>query len=285
MQKMALPGRVGVIQGRLSPKPADRLQAFPKAIWEKEFDAASEIGFEFIEWIYEADAAEYNPLVETAGRRRIRDVVAATGIAVSSICGDYFMVHKLAGESPNDRERNVHELERVIGWAGEIGAKRILLPLLETSAVPTAALQDDAVASLQAVADAAADAGIVLGLEMEIPGPEYAALVARVGHPNVRVYYDTGNSAAQGLDIGTDVRAVIGALEAVHVKDRMKFGTSQPLGTGNANFRDFFAELARHRFTGDFTLQHYFAEDSLGAARASLAYVKQCLAEATSEVA
>jgi sugar phosphate isomerase/epimerase len=285
MHKPALPGRVGVIQGRLSPKPADRLQAFPKAAWEREFDAASELGFDYIEWIYEADAATHNPLALADGRKRIREVAAATGVAVSSVCGDYFMVHKLSGEPKSELAKNVDMLKRVVGWAAEVGAERILLPLLETSAVPTAELKAEVVASLQAAADTAAEAGIVLGLEMEIPGTEYAALVARVGHPQVRVYYDTGNSTAQGLDIGMDVLSVIGALEAVHVKDRKTFGGSQPLGAGDANFHGFFAELAKHGFAGDFTLQHYFADDSRGAAEKSLAYVKERLATAGGEVA
>ena len=45
--------KVGVIQGRLSPRPYPKLQEFPWRTWRKEFEHAEKIGFDFIEWIFE----------------------------------------------------------------------------------------------------------------------------------------------------------------------------------------------------------------------------------------
>jgi L-ribulose-5-phosphate 3-epimerase len=278
-------GRVGVIQGRLSPRPAHRIQAFPRATWQREFESAKNIGFDCIEWIFEAEGAADNPVSSSAGRHRIIQVIADSGVAVSSICGDYFMVRKLAGGEAGERKQNVELLKRVIDWAAELGARRILLPLLETAAVDTPELADHVVESLTSAARTAESCGIVLGLEMEIPGPEYVALVRRVAHPCVRVYYDTGNSTAQGIDIGQDVQHVLPELEAVHVKDRKTHGGTQPLGSGDTNFRGFFQALAKRGFAGDFVLQHYFAGDPLGDAAKSLTFVKACQAEAAREAA
>ena len=267
--------RIGIMQGRLSPRPPGKLQEFPKASWRAEFELAAALGFDAIEWIYEADGAALNPLMTEGGRREIRRVIDASGVPVRSICGDYFMVERLAGDGADAVERNCQELERVIDAAAELGAERILLPLLETAAVDTPELRAEVTQSLRRVAPRAAAANIVLGLEMEIAGPQYAALLEAVDHPNVRAYYDVGNSTAQGFDVATDIEPLLPWLFAVHVKDRRRRSTSVQLGTGDANFAGFFKQLKSRKFTGDLVLQHYFDTDPRGAAQHALSFIRE----------
>lgn len=272
--------RIGIMQGRLSPRPPDRLQAFPHRSWRAEFDSAARLGFDAIEWIVEVDRFDDNPLLSSEGRREIRGAIRETGVAVRSVCADYFMVRRLAGDGRAAVAANVELLERLIVEARDVGAERILIPLLETSAVDTAALKSEVVESLRAAAETAAQHAVVLGLEMEIPGVEYHALIERVGHPAVRAYYDVGNSTAAGHDVAVDVRPLLGVLHAVHLKDRRRGGTSVPLGTGDTNFAAFFRVLEASGFTGDLLLQHYFDADPEAAARDALARVRSLLAPA-----
>ncbi|HET9956463.1 MAG TPA: sugar phosphate isomerase/epimerase family protein [Polyangiaceae bacterium] len=261
--------RIGIMQGRLSPRPADRLQAFPHHTWRDEFTRAKALGFDAIEWIFEADRHQENPISTAVGRARIRAVVGESGLPVGSVCADYFMVRRLAGESESTRRENTDVLRELIAWTRELGASRILLPLLETSAVETEELKAQAVASLRDVAKAAAHHGVVLGLETELPGDEYRELVTRVGHPNVRAYYDVGNSTAQGRDVAIDVMPLLGELYAVHLKDRKRLGGSVFIGTGDTNFLGFFGLLKQCGFAGDMVLQHFFeTEPEATAARA-----------------
>ncbi len=274
--------RIGVMQGRLSARPADRLQAFPHASWPEEFALAKRLGFDFIEWIHEAPRASENPIASVAGRAAIRACIRQSGLPVGSVCGDYFMLERLTGGSAVDRQRNGRALAELIRWTRDIGASRILLPLLETSAVDDPELKTQIVESLQNVGAVLDDCEITVGLEMEIPGAEYAALIRRVAHPRVRAYYDVGNSTAQGLDAAEDIRPLLPLLEAVHVKDRVVRGTSRRFGDGAANFPGFFARLAASGFRGDFLTQHFFDADPEGAAAHSLGFVRAQLAAARS---
>jgi hexulose-6-phosphate isomerase len=283
--EVTLTHRIGIMQGRLSPRPPGKLQAFPSASWRQEFDRAKELGFDHIEWIFEADRAEENPISSSGGRSTIRRAMLESGVFVRSVCADYFMVHRLAGAGAAAVRENVEVLKQLIERARELGAERILLPLLETAAVDTPELEDEVVASLASAAPFAEAAGIVLGLEMEIAGPEYAALIGRVGHPSVRAYYDVGNSTAQGFDAATDIVPLLSRLFAVHVKDRKRGSSSVPFGSGDANFAGFFATLASSRFDGDFVLQHYFDSDPLGSAKASLDFVRAGLRRAAEHAA
>jgi hexulose-6-phosphate isomerase len=195
------------------------------------------------------------------------------------------MLHRLAGEGDAALARNREVLAELIVAAHAVGADRILLPLLETSAVDTPALQREVVLSLRSVAPVAERYGVTLGLELEIPGEEYASLLRSVGSTRVRAYYDTGNSTAQGADIATDIVPLLPLLHAVHVKDRVRGGGSRPLGTGDANFQGFFARLMRAGFRGDFVLQHYFEHDPELEAERSLSFVQQLLEAAKAEAA
>ena len=269
--------RVGVMQGRLSPRPENRLQAFPHQTWPEEFAQAKRLGFSYIEWIYEAERALENPITSSAGRAAIRACADESALPVGSVCADYFMIHRLAGGTAQARLRHAAELSELVHWTRELGATRILLPLLETSAVDSDDLVRDVTESILRVCPALEACGVVLGLELEIPGKDYAALIRGIGHDKVRAYYDTGNSTAQGFDIATDILPLLPWLEAVHLKDRALFGTSRPFGSGAANFAGFFAVLAQTGKTFDFLTQHYFDAEPEASAAESLSFVRELL--------
>jgi hexulose-6-phosphate isomerase len=277
--------RVGVIQGRLSPRPPGKLQEFPWRSYAAEFHTAARLGFHSIEWIFEAARFEENPLWTESGRDEIGQLIAQSGVRVQSVCADYFMIHKLAGERAGDLARNLDVLTELIVAAQAVGADRILLPLLETSAVDTPELKLEVAASLRAAAPVAERYGVTLGLEMELPGAEYARLIRSVGSPYVRAYYDTGNCTAAGVDIAQDIVPLLPLLHAVHVKDRVRGGSSKPLGTGDANFGAFFPTLLRAGFRGDFVLQHYFDRQPEQEAEQALSFVRQLLEAAKVEAA
>lgn len=264
--------RIGVIQGRLSARPEGGLQAFPSMSWEREFRLARELGLSCIEWVFEAPGHEQNPLRSSKGRARIRKVCQETGVTVRSVCGDYFMVHRLSEQGESGIEASF-VLSEVIAQCAAIGAHRILLPWLEEAALDTPEKLDAAVNNITRALPAAVRHDVMLGLEMEIPGLEYRAVIDRIGHPLVRAYYDTGNSTAAGFDVEQDIEPLLDCLGALHIKDRLTQGGSQFLGRGDTNFKGLFAKLRASGFEGDLVLQHYF-EDPVEDARRAHEFIR-----------
>lgn len=86
---------IGIQQRRLSPRRDGKLQAFPHGDWQRELSVAARIGFDAIEWLYESERAEQNPISTAAGRAESRRVVTASGVAVRSVCASYFLVNRL----------------------------------------------------------------------------------------------------------------------------------------------------------------------------------------------
>ena len=125
--------RIGVMQGRLSPRPAGKLQEFPWSSYADEFPKAARLGLQSIEWIFEAPRFEDNPLWTEQGREEIRELIGRSGVRVQSICADYFMLHRLAGEGSAELSQSRDVLADLIVAASAVGADRILIPLLESA--------------------------------------------------------------------------------------------------------------------------------------------------------
>src|SRR5262249_49779849 len=83
--------RIAIMQGRLSPPEGGRFQCFPRERWREEFAFAAAAGLDAIEWIYDLHGAGVNPLASDNGIAEMRSLSARHGIAVVSLCADYFM--------------------------------------------------------------------------------------------------------------------------------------------------------------------------------------------------
>ena len=75
------------------------------------------------------------------------------------------------------------------------------------------------------------------------------------------INYDIGNSASLGYAPTEEIGAYGARILNVHVKDRVRGGTTVPLGTGNADFAAAFRALRRARYSGNFILQTARAAD------------------------
>lgn len=266
---------VGVMQGRLSPQPQDRLQAFPWLSWESEFDLARECGFRAIEWIFEADRHEQNPILNDGARKRIAELTRETGVGVRSICADYFMTFPLFNPSESERLHSVRVLEELIDAAPRVGAKTILIPVLERSALRTNGDRALLLETLRGPLVLAAQNGVMIGIEAELDAAQYADLIDGAASPAVGAYYDTGNAAAQGHDVANDLTTLGSRVCGVHFKDRGVGGPSVPLGQGAVDFERTLTSLQRMRFNGLAIVQSTSGPDPVAAASSHLSFVNK----------
>jgi L-ribulose-5-phosphate 3-epimerase len=267
--------RIGVMQGRLLPPEAGRLQCFPLARWREEFSRAAEAGLEYIEWIYDGYGADANPLMTDAGVAELRSIIASTGVAVSSVCADYFMEYPLA-RSPQAAQ----VLWRMLPRLCAIGVQRVVLPFVDNSGIKPNEF-DLVVQLLKDAALCAADFSVELHLETSLPPAAFADLLARLPAESVKVNYDSGNSASLGYPPAEEFAAIGDRVGSVHIKDRIRNGGTVPLGSGSADFEGLFDELRRISYGGDFTLQvaRGVAGEEVTWARKNIEFVRRHLAQ------
>ena len=267
--------KISIIQGRLSPRPFPKLQVFPAKTWELEFNLAGQLGFYSIEWIF--CLAEYNPIWSAAGRKKIRELVSASGVQIKSICADYFLENPFFRGPDDIRKKNILIFMDLIRHSAEIGVQSILLPVLETSEIRNTEehkLLLDAVGQSLPLLE---EYGIKVGFETELPAQDYLKLVSALNSPRVGAYYDFGNCAAKGYDTTENINILKDKLINVHLKDRPVSGQSVYLGEGAANFKKALPKLIQQGFDGLFVLQPYFGEDYLSDALRNKKYINDIL--------
>ena len=78
---------------------------------------------------------------------------------------------------------------------------------------------DHFVKVLRDVAPKAEKLGIIIGLENYLSAGDNRKIIDRVGSPQVKVYYDVGNSTDKGRDVAQEIRALGKLICEFHAKD------------------------------------------------------------------
>ncbi len=271
----------GIMQGRLSPPEDGRFQSFPRAHWRQEIVLAHEAGIDYIEWIYDEYGATANPLTTEAGIEELNQLKQSYDVATPALCGDWFMDFPFLRCAEYELKQRQRFLNALLRAAGKIGAKRMVLPFVDVSRIESEAEKDVVLAVLNDALPTAEETGVELHLETDLSPADFAAFLARIPHPMVKVNYDTGNSSGLGY-VATEEFAAYGhRIGSIHIKDRYRKPEggieTRPLGQGSADFEDVFAAIHSIHYAGGLTLQVARGEpgDEVNFIRQQLAFLKQ----------
>ena len=69
------------------------------------------------------------------------------------------------------------------------------------------------------------------------------------------INYDVGNSAGLNYKIDDEFKLYGNYIYNVHIKDRIKYGKTVRLGSGNANFLKLFKNLKKIKYNRELILQ------------------------------
>ena len=246
---------ISIMQGRLVPPEGGHFQSFPRKRWRDEFALAKAAGLNAIEWIYDAYGEDVNPLASEQGIDEMRQLSKASGIAVRSLCADYFMDHPFLRTTQAERSALIKKMERLLERCSMIGIIRVVIPFVDRSRIENESELDEVAGIISALAQFAAVKQIELHLETARPPKEFAHLLDRIPAASVRVNYDSGNSASLGYSVAEEFSAYGDRIGSVHIKDRLLGGGTVPLGNGNADLNAVFSGLGKLGYRGDYVLQ------------------------------
>jgi hexulose-6-phosphate isomerase len=246
---------IGIMQGRLSLPVGSAIQAFPAEHWADEFPAAQEAGIACIEWIYDIDGDDVNPICTDAGAARLEELQTRHHVGVESICADFFMPQPLLKGSATERRERRSKLLWLLGRASVLGVTRVILPFVDASKIEDAAQGRELAALFAGVIEEAGPDIPEIHLETSLPPDEFAQLLTEISQPRVRVNYDSGNSASLGYDADEEFAAYGPQIGSVHIKDRLLGGGTVPLGQGNADFPKLIRNLNSTGYAGTIILQ------------------------------
>jgi L-ribulose-5-phosphate 3-epimerase len=247
--------RIALMQGRLLPPDGGSIQCFPRDRWREEFALAAEAGVDAIEWIYDVHGADVNPLATDTGVAEIRALSRQYGIAVVSLCADYFLESPFVRATPDSVGNLTAHLIWLIGRCSQAGITRVVLPFVDAARIDSPLDEQRTVEVLRHILPLCSATGVELHLETALAPDAFSSLLSNIPDPLLRVNYDSGNSASLGYEVTHELAAYGTRIGSVHIKDRIHGGSTVPLGTGDADLPALLRGLAGLRYQGDYVLQ------------------------------
>ena len=189
-------------------------------------------------------------ITKAAVRKKIKEEMKATGLAVSSLSMDLLNGHPVATDP-----RGEAWLLQTIEAAQDLGAAGILVPFFGRAALERdKKLRKDMVDALvdrmKKVAPKAKAAGVALGLENTCSGKQNLEILDRIGSEAVACYYDIGNSTYRGYDAPAEIRQLKGRICLIHFKDGRHY-----LGEGKVKMDAVGAALKAIKYEGWIVLE------------------------------
>ncbi len=270
----------GIMQGRLSPPEDGRFQSFPRNSWRDELPRAREAGLDYIEWIYDDYGASANPLTTNAGIEELIALKEHYGIGTPAVCGDWFMDFPFIRCTEEERARRQRFLGALLRAAARIDAHHLVLPFVDQSSIHAEEEKSTVLEVLTEGLKTAEATGVELHLEADFNPEDFAAFLARIPHPMLKVNWDSGNSSGLGYIAHEEFAAYGDRIGSIHIKDRYRSPVggveTRPLGTGSADFEDVFASMRSIGYKSGITLQvaRGAPGDEVNFIRRQLAYVQ-----------
>ena len=253
--------RIGFMQGRLSAMVDGKIQAFPWDEWRAEFPRAGALGLTRMEWTIDQDRLRENPLTTAAGQQDILAMCKANALSIPSLTGDCFMQAPFWKAVGDTQRALIDDLDLVVASCSTLGIQFVVIPLVDNGRIENS-FQEEALLRVLRERTAALDAQRVrIVFESDLPPDPLARFIARLPRETFGINYDIGNSAALGYDSAVEIAAYAPRILNVHVKDRLRGGTTVPLGTGAADLAQAIRLIERSGYGGQYILQTARAAD------------------------
>lgn len=256
---------IGIMQGRLVEPKGRGIQFFPFEEWEREFVIASKLGLCEIEWIFDFEQYEKNPLWTSEGCKTIVDNIRETNVTINSVCFDYFMRRPFFKYENNERDavyqENIRICSQVLENMNRIGANLLEIPLVDASSIQSEEEKKLVIFFLRKIIKISQQHKIELGVETDLPVPEFRDFIERVDCNYLKANYDSGNSSGLGYNHEDELLSLGDYVGNVHIKDRILGGATQALGLGSADFDAVFSSLKKINYGKSFILQAARSED------------------------
>lgn len=253
--------RIGFMQGRLSALVDGKIQAFPWNEWREEFPRAKALGLTRMEWTIDQERLRENPLMTEPGQQEILALSRENAVRIPSLTGDCFMQAPFWKVDAVVRDALVADLDHLIAACSRVGIEFVVVPLVDNGKIERQSESDTLKRVLLARSETLARRNVRIVFESDLPPRELAHFMAAFPAEVFGINYDSGNSASLGYDSAEEIDAYAPRILNVHVKDRVRGGTTVPLGTGDADLAKTIRLIERSGYKGQYILQTARASD------------------------
>ncbi len=236
---------LGIVQGRLSNAPKNRLQFFPKK-YQNEFILASEIGFDFIEFFSEKKFNIKNPIWKDKLKDNYLQLSKENNLKIYSFCDNYIISNSIL------QNKNILYIEKLIKKMKEVKIKNLFLPMYGKSLM-TDINYKKFINKFKKILNY--DDKINIYIESDISPYTFKVLKKTIKSKRFRFLFDTGNRSTLKRNLYEDIKIFGNDISHVHIKDKNENNTNVMLGKGIINFKKIFKSLNSINYSYNFTLE------------------------------
>ena len=244
----------GVMQGRLvPPEIKNKIQSFPWKSWQKEFHLAKKLRLKLIEWTLDNKNFYKNPLLNSKYFEKIKNLSEKNNIRIESVTCDFFMEKPYFKQNKKNKIEIKKKILFLINSCLILNIKYIVLPLVDNTSLKTKKDENTIVGLINFFLPLIKSTNIRILFESDYNPKKLLKFIKRFKLKNIGINYDTGNSASKNYDFNKE-KIYFKYVQNVHIKDRLCFGTTVPLGKGNQDFEKVFKYLKKE-YKGNIILQ------------------------------
>lgn len=271
--------KIGIMQGRVLPESLDRLQLFPISKWQAELLMIKDIGFDYFEILFDAQAVCQKLLSD----QRAKDLLGITfkpgnaGPICKSMCIDYLTTFSAI----KDFKRFFDTITSIVDLVSETTLEVLVLPFLGHNTLKTPQ-------GLETLLRHTADKGMIdlfrrdnlkCALEVDLPAFQVAPIFRKLGLDDIGICYDLGNARSMGFDPAQEIIELNDLIYHIHVKDRKINGPNVMLGEGAVDFGACVDSLNTIKFSGLLILETGYFKEPQEEAKRNLTFIKEKLSD------
>jgi hexulose-6-phosphate isomerase len=136
-----------------------------------------------------------------------------------------------------------------------LGVEFIVFPLVDNGRLENSEQEKSFMDGLSLIEPDLHKNSIKIVFESDFIPDRLKAFIDQFSPDNYGINYDIGNSAAMGFDPKEEIKAYDHRIMNIHIKDRLLYGNTVPLGQGNAEIPKVLEELDSIGYNGNFILQ------------------------------
>jgi sugar phosphate isomerase/epimerase len=257
---------IGIVQGRLSVAPKNRLQYFPNK-YEQEFELAKKINFDYIEFFAERQFNPKNPIWSKSKLNNYIQLSRKNKLKIYTFCDDYIIENSII------RKKTHKYLIKLIKNLSLLGIKKLILPFYEKSEINEKNFFQICT-SLKFIYLFCKAKKIKLLIESNVT-PELFHKIKKNTSMNIFLVFDTGNRVNLESDMYDDIEKFGSEIDHIHIKDKNKFDKNVLLGSGNVDFKLLFKKLNKIKYRNSFTIESTRETNPVQAALKNFNFVKK----------
>ena len=257
--------RIGIVQGRLTKSPKNRLQHFPKK-WEKEFMIAKKLNFNFIEFFSERKINKDNPIWSEKKISEYKLLAKKNNLQILNFCDDYIISNKITNN------KTIKYLENLIEKIKILGIKNLILPFYGKSNLTDLNYRNYCKVLKKFLIKYKS---LNFLIEANISPITFKKMVKILKNKNFFFLFDTGNRINLKRDIYSDLKTFLKFTRHIHLKDKNKEGKNVKLNTGLVNFKKIFYILKKGKYKKSFTFETTRGTNPIEMAKFNINFLKK----------